>query len=637
MGFVKGGGCSGTGSTTVTLNVAGIVTSGAPVTDNALVRYSGTDGYVVEETAITVDNYGDMTLLAGRTVDGIDISVADAYNKAQLTAINSAYIAADAYLQTEVTNLNTDSITQDAYLQTELTNLNADSITEDAYQQTQLTAINSDVVAHVDNTSNPHNVTADQLNALQYADIDNYATLSLLDSYAELTLLDSYATTSHAATHITSGSDEIDGDQLDIDWNPSSYTPTTSPSEVSSADHLTAHLAGIDGYLLDLGNDDGYLQSELTNLNADSITEDAYQQTQLTAINSDVVAHVDNTSNPHNVTAAQLNALQFADIDNYAKLPLTILDSYATTSHIDTHLGGGSDSLYEIATRAPTATDDVNDGYLVGYRWIDTVDEYEYVLIDNTASAAVWSNLSSGGGGAAASHASTHITDGSDEIDGDQLDIDWTPTNYEPDTTPSEASDADHLTAHLAGIDAYLSLAKVKTAHESFRDVTAVNTGVISTQSSDFDISSGFLHFPCPMFVSIVNDVGKTADYDAIIIDGYDARGNTVTATYQNPSPAARSTLTSDEYGANAPAFAGITRIRNTGTLSTGTVNINTQYLGLIHTNVVEVYKMVVDGAHATQGGTTNLSQGTLRTNPWPSGGTIEVWYKYEENEDDII
>lgn len=50
----------------------------------------------------------------------------------------------------------------------------------------------------------------------------------------------------HASTHITGGSDQIDGDQLDIDWNPSYYTPSTVPSQVTSIDHLTAHLYGID-------------------------------------------------------------------------------------------------------------------------------------------------------------------------------------------------------------------------------------------------------------------------------------------------------------------------------------------------------------------------------------------------------
>lgn len=50
----------------------------------------------------------------------------------------------------------------------------------------------------------------------------------------------------HDARHITSGSDEIDGDKLDIDWNPTYYTPSTSPTEASSVDNLTAHLYGID-------------------------------------------------------------------------------------------------------------------------------------------------------------------------------------------------------------------------------------------------------------------------------------------------------------------------------------------------------------------------------------------------------
>lgn len=49
-------------------------------------------------------------------------------------------------------------------------------------------------------------------------------------------------------------------------------------------------------------------------------------------------------------------------------------------------------------------------------------------------------------------HASRH-TGATDEIDGDQVDIDFTPTNYTPDATPAEAADVDDLTAHLKGID----------------------------------------------------------------------------------------------------------------------------------------------------------------------------------------
>lgn len=49
-------------------------------------------------------------------------------------------------------------------------------------------------------------------------------------------------------------------------------------------------------------------------------------------------------------------------------------------------------------------------------------------------------------------HAADHVGAG-DEIDGDKLDIDFTPTNYTPDASPAEADDADDLTAHLKGLD----------------------------------------------------------------------------------------------------------------------------------------------------------------------------------------
>lgn len=49
------------------------------------------------------------------------------------------------------------------------------------------------------------------------------------------------------------------------------------------------------------------------------------------------------------------------------------------------------------------------------------------------------------------------VSSGAISIDGDQLDIDFTPSNYTPDSaTPAEASDDDDLTAHLQGIDTAL-------------------------------------------------------------------------------------------------------------------------------------------------------------------------------------
>jgi hypothetical protein len=65
--------------------------------------------------------------------------------------------------------------------------------------------------------------------------------------------VDGVDVSAHNARHIRAGADEIDGDKLDIDWNPTNYTPTTAPTEVTDADELTAHLAGIDAELASLG------------------------------------------------------------------------------------------------------------------------------------------------------------------------------------------------------------------------------------------------------------------------------------------------------------------------------------------------------------------------------------------------
>lgn len=55
-------------------------------------------------------------------------------------------------------------------------------------------------------------------------------------------------------------------------------------------------------------------------------------------------------------------------------------------------------------------------------------------------------------------HQTLHERAGAWEIDGDHLDIDFTPTNYTPDTTPAEAANVDDLAAHFAGLDNGLAL-----------------------------------------------------------------------------------------------------------------------------------------------------------------------------------
>ena len=62
--------------------------------------------------------------------------------------------------------------------------------------------------------------------------------------------------------HERGGAVEIDGDRLDIDYTPGNYSRSTSPSQVSNAQHLTAHLHGIDNALANTNGGNGGLSEE---------------------------------------------------------------------------------------------------------------------------------------------------------------------------------------------------------------------------------------------------------------------------------------------------------------------------------------------------------------------------------------
>jgi hypothetical protein len=68
-------------------------------------------------------------------------------------------------------------------------------------------------------------------------------------------------------------------------------------------------------------------------------------------------------------------------------------------------------------------------------------------------------------------HAPEHLTGQDDEMDGDKLDVDYTPTNYTPDDSPAEADHLDNLTSHLKGIDDALSTAGHSHANKAELDL----------------------------------------------------------------------------------------------------------------------------------------------------------------------
>lgn len=208
--------------------------------------------------------------------------------------------------------------------------------------------------AHVASTANPHGTDLGNLGSGTLAELNAAVTDATLDDASS-----ARTPTSHAVSHISGGSDEIDGDQIDIDWNPTNYTPTTAPTEATSVDHLTAHLAGIDAALVG-GGGGGDVSGPGTS--------------------------TDNTLVRFDGTAG------------------------------DTIQGSGI-----------------------------TVDDS-----DNLTGVGTINSVS------VTAHAVRHERGGADEIDGDHLDIDFTPTNYTPTTAPAEAANVDDLAAHLAGIDTAL-------------------------------------------------------------------------------------------------------------------------------------------------------------------------------------
>lgn len=69
----------------------------------------------------------------------------------------------------------------------------------------------------------------------------------------------------------------------------------------------------------------------------------------------------------------------------------------------DTVVGSGANTAVKRknndgAAVAPAVTDDSGDGYAVGSRWIDTTADQEYVALDVTVGAAVWTETTAAGG-----------------------------------------------------------------------------------------------------------------------------------------------------------------------------------------------------------------------------------------------
>lgn len=239
---------------------------------------------------------------------------------------------------------------------------------------------------------------------------------------------------SHALSHQYSGGDPINGDLLSLDYSPSNYTPNPV-GLATDVHHLTAHLTGIDTALLGMGiapHAATHIRGSGDEIEGD-VLDISYTPTYYTPDTTPLVVS----------TAQQLTA-HLAGID-------TAISTITTGAHAASHISGSGDEIdgdqLDIDYTPTNYTPNTSPGE------VTTTQQLTAHLAG--INAALVSSVDP--------HATTHISGAGDEIDGDQLDITYTPMNYPQDTTPGEVSTTQQLTAHLAGIDSVLSPISTRT------------------------------------------------------------------------------------------------------------------------------------------------------------------------------
>jgi ABC-type tungstate transport system permease subunit len=519
----------------------GALTVGAGTSTTSIISSNtsgSTDVTITAGTGLTIAEAGNVITIAN---DQSEVTLAGAYD--YLTISGQEITRNQIDLTTDVTgllpgsNINTITETQISDLQSYLTAEVDGSISNEGSLTVGAGTGSTSLISS--NTSGSTDVTLTAGTGLTISEVGNVITLA--NDQAAVTLAGTGTYLSLTGQEITvdeiTESDisdlqsyltaEVDGSisnegSLTVGAGTGSTSLISSNTSGSTDVTLTAGTGltiGEVGNVITLANDQDAVTLAGTgtylSLTGQEITVDEITESDISDLQSYLTAEVDGSiSNEGSLTVGagtsttsliSSNTSGSTDVTLTAGTGLTISE---VGNVITLAASGGTDTFAEIqedgvaiSTNAPTLdfasadftitetpTDDFDITTVKTGAWTGTFDGLEgtaYLARANHTGTQLKSTISD------FAHASTHITSGGDEIDGDKLDIDWTPTNYTPSTTPTEADNVDNLTAHLYGIDQaiYPTFYEVKTSDESVASSTTLqddNDLVVALEANSY-------------------------------------------------------------------------------------------------------------------------------------------------------
>jgi hypothetical protein len=397
------------------------VTGPVGATDRGVAIYSGSSGSLIQDSLVEITSGGDIVLPATKTVDGVDVS--DHFGRHLTTGadpIPVATVGADGLMSSTDKN-------------------KLDGLSDD----------HGALVGLADDDHPQYQLRSEEGVALGYAPLDASSLLPL----AHLP--------PHATTHDFGGGDALVAQSLASGGGGPGYLMETDGAGgwnliIKSDGSIGGGGGGSSdhGTLTGLGDDDHtqYLLVSGSRAMSGSLNMGTNDITNVGLVDGvDVSAHAPR----HESSGLDEVDGDHLDIDfvptNYTRD--TTPAEASVLVHLTAHLAGIDNALGGAIS--------ADHGALTG---LGDDDHTQYLLVDGTR--AMTGNLDMGtnaitnvgtvDGVDVSAHAPRHIKGGGDEVDGDRLDIDFTPVNYIPTTAPPEVSDVDHLTAHLAGIDTAL-------------------------------------------------------------------------------------------------------------------------------------------------------------------------------------